>query len=552
MSLTSERAFNALLAQALDRRHPRWDANAEQAGVLGGSAGKAPDIVIAPSGGVAAAPVVIETEHYPARSVESDTLACLGAVLSASGRRLEQAVALIAPAGLLDARQADLPEEIERSEYRYRLARLGNAGGVSWFPETGWLAGSVDDLAGLCELVEVSETEMGKAAADMEKTVDEVSADLAEAAAGDSHVLDDIADALNMKPSDQTTKIGVSMISNALLSQLAVEGDENAETGWRIPGVDPSHTRQQVLDVWWKILGINYWPVFYTAHAVLSHIPPAPAQSVVLAPLAGMAQRLAGQGAASASDMAGQMFGKLITDRKFLAAFYTRRESARLLAELAADRLPVADWSDRSQVESLRIADLACGTGALLAAAYDRVASRVRRAGGDDEALQPGDDGERPDRRRHHARRCSPDLHDAVVYASEDPLPAVKYPQDALRDGAGGRTARRPDQDRLARISRRDVSAGRLAANSGADDHARTLGAQRRPDGDPAQHGGHGDNEPAVHPAHQPSNRSRSGCPGPVVRRVRRRRRGAETHVRSPRGVKPGSVGRERQRRSGV
>ena len=39
MARTSEKAFNGLLAQALDRRHPRWDANAEQTGVVAGSAG---------------------------------------------------------------------------------------------------------------------------------------------------------------------------------------------------------------------------------------------------------------------------------------------------------------------------------------------------------------------------------------------------------------------------------------------------------------------------------------------------------------------------------
>ena len=42
------------------------------------------------------------------------------------------------------------------------------------------------------------------------------------------------------------------------------------------------------------------------------------------------------------------------------------------------------DWSDPEAFTDLRIADLACGTGALLAAAYRAVAARHRRAGGDD------------------------------------------------------------------------------------------------------------------------------------------------------------------------
>ena len=388
MARTSERAFNGLLAQALGRRHPRWAVHAEQTGVIAGSAGKAPDIVVVPSGGSGAVPVVIETEYEPGRTVEAGAEARLGSVLSQSERVLEQTVALIAPDRMRGIPQPDLPGEIERAVYRWRLA-TGHGGGVSWFPEDGWASGSVDDLAGLCELVTVSELEVGRAADDMERTVDTVAANLTAQAAATPRVLDGIAESLCLKPSGQTTKIGVTLLANALLFQLAVEGDENPATGWRVPGPDPSRTRRQMLNDWRKILDINYWPIFYTAHAVLAKIPQAMAQSEVLPPLAEMAQRLAGQGAASTSDMAGQMFGKLITDRKLLATFYTRRESARLLAELAVDRLPVGDWSDHPQVESLRVADLACGTGALLAAAYDRIASRVRRAGGDDALLHP-------------------------------------------------------------------------------------------------------------------------------------------------------------------
>ena len=46
------------------------------------------------------------------------------------------------------------------------------------------------------------------------------------------------------------------------------------------------------------------------------------------------------------------MFQTLITDRKFLATFYTLPESACLLAELAVERLDV-DWSDRAAIERL-------------------------------------------------------------------------------------------------------------------------------------------------------------------------------------------------------
>ncbi len=73
MAHTDERAFNALLAQALNERHPRWEVNAEQSGVLRNESGRTPDIVISPLGGGAGNPVVIETEYEPAATVDADT-----------------------------------------------------------------------------------------------------------------------------------------------------------------------------------------------------------------------------------------------------------------------------------------------------------------------------------------------------------------------------------------------------------------------------------------------------------------------------------------------
>ena len=118
---------------------------------------------------------------------------------------------------------------------------------------------------------------------------------------------------------------------------------------------------------------------------MLTPIPERVAQDVPER-LHAVASDLALIGATSTQDLAGQMFGRLIADRKFLATFYTLPSSAALLAELAVSRLDV-DWADPEKVQALRIADLACGTGVLLSAAYRAVASRHRRAGGDDAAL---------------------------------------------------------------------------------------------------------------------------------------------------------------------
>ena len=136
-----------------------------------------------------------------------------------------------------------------------------------------------------------------------------------------------------------------------------------------------------------EILRINYWPIFDIAMRVMAPIPDGVANHTFRR-LSTVAGRLAGLGVTTTGDLAGQMFGRLITDRKFLATFYTLPSSAALLAELAVQRLDI-DYRDAEQVTGLKVADLACGTGALLSAAYGRITARVRRAGADDQKMHP-------------------------------------------------------------------------------------------------------------------------------------------------------------------
>ena len=118
-----------------------------------------------------------------------------------------------------------------------------------------------------------------------------------------------------------------------------------------------------LLNIWNAILEINYWPIFSIARDIVEELP-IMAVPPVMNRIAESISDLAQLGVTTYHDLTGRMFQTLITDRKFLATFYTLPESACLLAELAVERLDV-DWSDKAVVESLRIADFACGTGGL-------------------------------------------------------------------------------------------------------------------------------------------------------------------------------------------
>ena len=384
-SRTSEIAFNVRLLDVLKTKHPRWrdHTGVEQQGVLRETALR-PDIVIRPPGGI---PVVLETEFMPARSVEADAQARLGQFLQYSGDRIEQTIAVQIPRELSEVPQADLEQHIEAAEFRYCTYSLQEADmGVRW-PATGWLVGSVDDLASCIENVSLSERLLAEGTQILEQSIGEAAGKLRETAG--THALENMAQSLHQEDGEQTSRMAMAIVANALVFHTAIVEAHGIATidELRIPGRNDV-SKGRLLECWQHILdNINYYPIFRIASDLLLPIPDGTANAV-LNRLAQAASDLAGLGATTLHDLSGRMFQRLIADRKFLATFYTLPTSAALLGELAVARLDAeTDWSDSDALTSLQVADLACGTGALISAAYRALAVRYRRTGGDDQAL---------------------------------------------------------------------------------------------------------------------------------------------------------------------
>ena len=150
----SERSFNEALARVLWTKHPAWRERltAEQHRAVKG--GGQPDLIVRNPLG---APVVLETEYVPARTVEQDAIARLGRELVDSGYAVEQCIALRAPNALQKTPQPDLDTAAAAAKYEYCLfTRTDLIGHVRW-PRHGWLTGGVDDLASLIENASISE-----------------------------------------------------------------------------------------------------------------------------------------------------------------------------------------------------------------------------------------------------------------------------------------------------------------------------------------------------------------------------------------------------------
>ncbi|MDE3000447.1 MAG: hypothetical protein OXU79_15340 [Gemmatimonadota bacterium] len=385
MPHTSEVAFNILLSDVLRTKHPRWRdrISAEQKNVIYDKAWQ-PDVVIRAPGGV---PVVLETEFEPAGTVEDDAKKRLGSNLKYGGDRIEQTIAVRIPRELSEAPQADLNHLIEHAEMRYCMYSLQEGGAAVRWPTTGWLAGGVDDLAGCIENVSMSERLLAEGTRILEQSIGEAADKLRDTAG--ANALETMADSLHQEDGEQTSRMAMAIVANALVFHTAIVEAHKIATidQLRIPGRNDV-SKSRLLACWQHILDhINYYPIFRIASDLLLPIPDGTANAV-LNRLAQAASDLAGLGATTLHDLSGRMFQRLIADRKFLATFYTLPTSAALLGELAVARLDArTDWSDTEALTRLQVADLACGTGALLSAAYRALAARFRRTGGDDQSL---------------------------------------------------------------------------------------------------------------------------------------------------------------------
>lgn len=377
----SERSFNEALARVLWTKHPAWRERltAEQHRAVKG--GGQPDLIVRNPLG---APVVLETEYVPARTVEQDAIARLGRELADSGYAVEYCIALRAPNVLQTTPQPHLDTAAAKAKYEYCLfTRTDLIGHLRW-PRRGWLTGGVDDLASLIENASISERVVARSLDILEEGIHAAAVRLRGATHDRPEVNASVAEALHQEDGEQTSRMAMAIIANALTFHTMLAGVHGVRTldALRRRGALP---KTPVLQEWERILEINYWPIFHVAREVLIPIPDGIAARL-LDRLADVASELEAHGATRSHDIYGRTFQQLITDRKFLATFYTLPESAALLAELAVGLID-ADWSERAALTGLRAGDFACGTGTLITAAYHALLARHRRAGGDDAAI---------------------------------------------------------------------------------------------------------------------------------------------------------------------
>ena len=328
-----------------------------------------PDVLVIPTSGLA---IAIECKYEGAESqLESDATGRLGEQLAPElgGEKIQRAIAVDYPASL------SVSGEISDAALKFSVYSGESSDACDRFPHSGWLVGSVNDLAQLIESVAADVP--GAAAQSIVLAVDNAAGILNRRTADDSHVQLAIAHLLHQEPGNQANGMAATIVVNACVFHDLAADVAGARRLSQIRR-NGEYAQTEMLDAWDTILRHNYLPIFGIARDLIATLDSHIAKSL-LGATASVGEALAGHSMVTVGDLTGQVFGKLIVDREYLAANYTLPTSAALLANVAVSRMDVC-WADKDAVKRIKIADLACGTGALLSAAYGQIRSQIRLA----------------------------------------------------------------------------------------------------------------------------------------------------------------------------
>ena len=383
----SESDLNPCIAEVLGGMSRSWKTWSQLTRQVREGAGLALDVLVRAPGRQS---VAIENEYSPGHTVRRDAESRLGKTLVAPGFSgpVSAVVELLSPTSLKNCRTAaEARERIAAGnvEFSYALLTGNNPDHYIRFPDdNSYITGNIRDLAMFVANASVPHDALRHSVTVLQEGVEDAVAILHEAI-GDSDVTKaNLAELLRQDFTDETIDqalgIGATVMINALVFQQRLAGPHDVRNVAQMQD-DGDMTQAGLLAEWTRILEINYWSVFALAKAMVHEVRQPPLAQGLVDVIARTADKLATLGVADSHDLAGVVFQRFVTDRKYLATFYTRPESATLLAHLAVPA-EGGKWGDRDHYRKFRMADYTCGTGTLIHAAYDRIARLYETAGG--------------------------------------------------------------------------------------------------------------------------------------------------------------------------
>ena len=227
-------------------------------------------------------------------------------------RSVEAVIALRYPSSLSEA--YNLHNELATARLSYCVLYADDPR----FPTSGWLEGSLTDLADLIRLVSVPHHGVDTAADILQQGIDTASDVLTQLVQTRPDINPAIARRLNMVDVPQMRRIACSIIANAMLFHERLAGRHGIKPLQQIFDTGTPNRQAEVLDAWQEILKINYLDIFQVARGIISELP-AQEGTRILNIISLQVLQIAASGVNNDHDLTGQVFQRLIADRKYLA-----------------------------------------------------------------------------------------------------------------------------------------------------------------------------------------------------------------------------------------
>ncbi|RKU28153.1 hypothetical protein C6499_10140 [Candidatus Poribacteria bacterium] len=303
------------------------------------------------------------------------------------GKTLNNVMAILYPDRFKTMAGADINPQLRKADdLQYKLVNtVGDT--VAHFPTNGWATGTVGDIANALHIGAMPNSQLEEAAEEMEKSINKAAYLLEDAIVEHPAIGTKIEAILHQevfskekndteeKPNTQTLRMAALIITDAFVFQSSLAGKTEMESVRSLRQLLPTIDYADVIEDWNAILKVNYRPIFEDARDLVEALATDDRLvKHILKLLCEAAKDLVDTGIAQIHELAGIVFQKLITDRKYVKANYTLPESAVLLSTLVMPELP------RGKLP--KIADFACGTGALLNGVYQRVLALYEQSGG--------------------------------------------------------------------------------------------------------------------------------------------------------------------------
>ena len=215
MPRQTEPNANNALGELLRGMMPGCEIRSENTQTFRDYPGRHADVLIVAPG---RSPVVVEAEYEPAAEVEKDASERLGLHVVGQPGTIEAAVAVRYPQAVEDA--YDVREALAGCRLAYYVLYQDG----SRFPESGWLEGSVTDLADLVRLVSVPQKAVEQAADTLEHGIGQAANHLEEMAKLRPNVTPVIARLLGMGDVPQTRRMACAIIANAMVFHQRIAG----------------------------------------------------------------------------------------------------------------------------------------------------------------------------------------------------------------------------------------------------------------------------------------------------------------------------------------